>query len=510
MVMKSYLRSVFLLCGFACLSVHLLAQNAYITNNTSNNISIINTVTDSVIGTIEVGVSPDALVISPDGTRLYLTYNMPGKNVITVVNTQTRQAIADIPISVAKPSSTAVELSTDGTTLYVPLTDTVYVYNTTTYALITKLAAHPNAELDGMVASPDGKNIYAAGNGIIYRIDAATNVFTDSIVSPDSYYLQMAMSPDSKTLYAVNWVNGVLESIDLATRQSTHIQVTNIISEGVTVSPDGLQAYVTNYLDASVGIINTATSQLIKTVKVGDNPYGISITPDGTKVYVANYGSDKVSVISTLTNTVVNNVAVGAGPLAFGKFISTGSTLPVRLVSFTASLVSHDAKLQWQTAEETNTSHFNIERSADGIHFSTIGNVSAGGNSSLPHTYVYTDLNVESLTEGKTIWYRLQTIDKEGSVSAGNIVSVMLPAQTAAMRLLANPVHNSLTVNLSKMTGTVQCSVVAMSGKRVMELTKTITEAGMVSINASALPAGIYILTLTGKNVVLQQKFVKE
>jgi YVTN family beta-propeller protein len=49
-----------------------LAQNAYITNATSNNVSVIDTATDMVIATIPVGSFPFGVAVSPDGRKVYV------------------------------------------------------------------------------------------------------------------------------------------------------------------------------------------------------------------------------------------------------------------------------------------------------------------------------------------------------------------------------------------------------------------------------------------------------
>jgi YVTN family beta-propeller protein len=55
-------------------SAQVLAQNAYITNFSDNTVSVINTKTNTVIGSpISVGANPFAVAVSPDGTRVYIT-----------------------------------------------------------------------------------------------------------------------------------------------------------------------------------------------------------------------------------------------------------------------------------------------------------------------------------------------------------------------------------------------------------------------------------------------------
>ena len=67
-------------------------------------------------------------------------------------------------------------------------------------------------------------------------------------------------------------------------------------------------------------------------------------------------------------------------------------TLPVKLTQFTLSASNYSAQLQWQTANEMNTDHFNIERSNENpSNFSTIEKVYAKSNSHTFLNYSFTD-----------------------------------------------------------------------------------------------------------------------
>ena len=52
-------------------STETLAQNAYITNNQSNNVSVIDTRTNEVTATVPVGGGPYGVAVSPDGRKVY-------------------------------------------------------------------------------------------------------------------------------------------------------------------------------------------------------------------------------------------------------------------------------------------------------------------------------------------------------------------------------------------------------------------------------------------------------
>src|SRR5687768_831818 len=57
--------------------------------------------------------------------------------------------------------------------------------------------------------------------------------------------------------------------------------------------------------------------------------------------------------------------------------------------TFSVTLLQKTVYLQWQNAEEKNTSFFIVEKSTDGINFSEIGRMQAGGAS--PKNYSLTD-----------------------------------------------------------------------------------------------------------------------
>ncbi len=65
------------------------------TNGVSNNVSVIDTETNNVTATLPVGDDPVRVVVTPDGTKLYVT-NHKG-NTTSVINTTTNTVTATIP-----------------------------------------------------------------------------------------------------------------------------------------------------------------------------------------------------------------------------------------------------------------------------------------------------------------------------------------------------------------------------------------------------------------------------
>jgi hypothetical protein len=72
---------------------------------------------------------------------------------------------------------------------------------------------------------------------------------------------------------------------------------------------------------------------------------------------------------------------------------SSSLLLPVKLISFTAKMQEPNIQLQWQAEDVYNGEYFMVERSPDGINFSSVGSITA---MPLVKSYTFTD-NINAL-----------------------------------------------------------------------------------------------------------------
>jgi YVTN family beta-propeller protein len=78
---------------------------AYVTNGRSNDVSVINTATNTVVATVPVGLSPGGVAITPNGAFAYVA-NF-SSNDVSVINTATNTVVATVPVGVG-PTRVAV------------------------------------------------------------------------------------------------------------------------------------------------------------------------------------------------------------------------------------------------------------------------------------------------------------------------------------------------------------------------------------------------------------------
>ena len=127
----------------------------------------------------------------------------------------------------------------------------------------------------------------------------------------------------------------------------------------------------------------------------------------------------------------------------FGGFFITTSAflLPVTLTQFTATNQGNYNVLNWQTATESNSNGFKIQRSADGTNFTDIGFVLAAGNSTVTKDYTFKD---EKPLTGRN-YYRLKQIDNDGKFAYSNI-AIVLSNSKLDISLLQNPAIGTLQI----------------------------------------------------------------
>jgi YVTN family beta-propeller protein len=335
------------------------APFAYITNSSSNNVSVIDTSSNAVVATVPVGNGPSGVAVNSSGTRVYVANT--NSNTISVINTATNTVIATIgPVS----GPIGVAVNTAGTRLYVAnnLSNTVSVIDTSTNAIITSIVVG-SAPYDIVVNSANTRT-YVSNNisGTVSVIDNTINAVIATVLVGDAPE-GLDVNSSGTRVYVANTNSNTISVINT----STNLVMTNTAvgtnPKTVIVNPAGTKAYVTNNFAGAAGtvsVIDLSTNLTVGLpISVGNGPIGASINPLGTKVYVVNNVSGTVSVIDTITNSVTASIIVGSNPIAFGKFIESPpmviSTSPIA----GALLVATDAVIKATFSKDMDASTIN-------------------------------------------------------------------------------------------------------------------------------------------------------
>jgi hypothetical protein len=188
-------------------------------------------------------------------------------------------------------------------------------------------------------------------------------------------------------------------------------------------------------------------------------------------------------------------------------------TMPVTLYNFTATLQNAGVRLQWTTTQEVNAGYYEVERSADGVHFTLLGSVTAAHNSSTIKNYRFTD---NKILQGEN-FYRLKQIDEDGNFTYSVIRKINYAnGNTNTIIISPNPFSNSTTISFT-LPQTQKASVIIydMAGRVRKTLANTQLQQGTHQLiwnakdeKGNAVVAGIYVLRMQAGNYAETKKLI--
>lgn len=171
--------------------------------------------------------------------------------------------------------------------------------------------------------------------------------------------------------------------------------------------------------------------------------------------------------------------------------------MPVMLLNFTASKKMDDVVLSWQTATESNSDRFEMERSIDGAIFKKIGEVQASGNSNSVRSYVFIDKNAGNGLSVHKAYYRFRQFDFDGKFFMSSVKSIDLGQDKTAIYIFPNPVRNVATIYADASYVGLIYSIKDETGRIVLKGTLSSTNT---SVDFSQLRAGIYFVNVGSTN----------
>src|SRR5688572_29596512 len=258
---------------------------AYVTNEDSQELSVIDTRTDSVVATIPVGTRPRGVRVSRDGKTVYVALSgspkcpptMPDEECAKLVADKSKDGIAVVDVATRKVTRVlpggsdpeTFDISKDGTKLFVSNEDA----NT---ASIVDIASGKIRATIPVGKEPEGVRLH----------------------------------PDGKTVWITGETDHDLTLLDTETGKSVGRIKVGKRPRDLAFSPDGSRAYVTSEVDGTLWVLDAAARKPITVVKLGEGakPMGVVVSDDGQRVYVANGRGKTVALVDASTHQVTKQV----------------------------------------------------------------------------------------------------------------------------------------------------------------------------------------------------------
>jgi len=170
------------------------------------------------------------------------------------------------------------------------------------------------------------------------------------------------------------------------------------------------------------------------------------------------------------------------------------TVLPVTLISFQATKTGEGlsaARLSWSTSMETNSDHFDVQRSTDGKTWTAIGSMKARKESAQQANYLFEDHN--PLTGANL--YRLKMVDLDQTFAYSFIRSLAFDSASQTI-IYPNPVADKITLSTADWKDVKEINMLDASGRIVF--TSGVNPSQ--TITTKNLGSGLYLMRVVYKN----------
>jgi uncharacterized repeat protein (TIGR02543 family) len=351
-----------------------------------------------------------------------------------------------------------------------------------------------NATIGGSAFSASNM-IIASGDGELRKRFSAANL--DAFVFPvgtGSNYTPVELDFTSGTFGADAYMRVRVKnekSSFLNSNVTTYLNRNWIVEPfGITSPNYSIKLYFNPAATTSGGDFFTSSSSMtigdLKPVKYSDGTW-----------YQPNDGPFTNATPQGTAGVVVTDHLVWNGLTTFSEFGGAGGSnqpLPVELLSFSAECASESITLKWQTASEFNSSHFEVEKSTDGLNWNTIGQLPAAGNSNELLSYSFQDV-AKSIN---TIYYRLNQVDNDGLQKYYGPISPMCETSYPFIgRTIPNPSENEFWLHISTSEQqTMRYTLQDINGTKIMENTADLLPGSNMFPIRETIPSGMYFILL--------------
>jgi hypothetical protein len=268
-----------------------------------------------------------------------------------------------------------------------------------------------------------------------------------------------------------------------------------------------------------IGAINPSDPTSTVNLQGGDvnlsnfsTPYGGSVGLNwnwtGPNGFTSNFRNPSANQIGTYT-LELTEIRNGCKDTA-NTLVQTNIALPIVLGDFNAVYSNGYTQLKWFTSAEYNTAFFEIERSADGINFTSIGKVSSKGYSNTRVDYGYADI----LAAKGLNYYRLRSVDVDGKFTYSKVVVVNSEAVGISLLLIyPNPFGHKVQVKVeSEKAEEMQIRLINYAGAIVRVQNEKIKKGvnTIVVNNVANLGPGMYELQISTKSKTFSTKIMKQ
>jgi YVTN family beta-propeller protein len=269
---ESVERDVFLRPAFTVESrqPELRGLMAYVTNEGSDSVSVVDRDQGRVVSVIEVGRGPMGIALHPDSSRVYVVNGRSDS--LSVIDVKTNRILHTVNLEV-QGRATDVAITPDGRTLYVANT---------------------------------GLNSVSAIDAISFQTLATVRVGNEP--------RGLTMDPRGGRLYVANALDSTLSVLDTARQQVVATVTAEVRPYALAFDENGTRLFVGHLGSANLLILSPVTLRPLRSIAVGMGV--VAVLPDQTpnRLFVAQQNTNQVLLFDLQLGVEVGRFAQTAGP----------------------------------------------------------------------------------------------------------------------------------------------------------------------------------------------------
>jgi len=299
--------ALFSLPGFAAQT-----GRVFVTNESGDSITVIDSKTNKVETTIDIGKRPRGIGLSPDASELYVAVS--DEDSIKVVDPQSLKVLREFKAG-SDPETFAVHPNGH---IYISNEDDAKasVFDPKDGKLIAEIPV--GLEPEGVAVSPEGHKVIitSESTNMLHVVSVPEHQITGNILV-SARPRAAVFTRDGKFAYASAEIGGEIVKVDT---ESNKVLIKGSIGsekakpKDVLLSKDEKELYVAGGRADKVFLLDAGTLKVKKEIPVGKRVWGLAMSKDGKRIYTTDGASNTVSVIDTGSNETVATIEVGEMP----------------------------------------------------------------------------------------------------------------------------------------------------------------------------------------------------
>ena len=322
-------RKILVLAGL-CLAVAAADARTllYVGNSMGDDVTVIDPAAQKVVATIKVGKLVHGVCAPADGRTAYVT--VESTNQLQIIDTRTNTVTGTIALP-GRPNECAA--TSDGHYVAVPLlapANAVVIYDMTSKAPSQiPVKTLPIRKPHNCFVPEGGSNtaIWCEEHDA-FRIDRIdlTKMDYGGMVNVGGDPRPFIVAPDEKTIYtALSGLHGVA-TVDLVKKTESElalpamplincrVEPPDTPTHGIALTADRRKLWITSVAGGGIYIYDLATGAVSPKMPTGACPNWISMSSDGKYAGISNADSDDVSILDAHSGRELARIKVGSAP----------------------------------------------------------------------------------------------------------------------------------------------------------------------------------------------------